>query len=139
MLESEDTVNHPVYNDDGNPIHAYWNTPIFSFNTLYYKKTLRNFHLMLSPYRRSSVEVYYRVKGGERLAKESTMDIIDFNHIDFTRFAFTTDDSPMVIATNTKAKKFMLIQFRIENNVAGEGFGFYEMEANYVMAGKYKG
>lgn len=139
MLESEDTVNHPVYNDDGNPIHAYWNTPIFSFNTLYYKKTLRNFHLMLSPYRRSSVEVYYRVKGGERLAKESTMDIIDFNDIDFTRFAFTTDDSPMVIATNTKAKKFMLIQFRIENNVAGEGFGFYEMEANYVMAGKYKG
>lgn len=67
------------------------------------------------------------------------MDIFDFNDIDFGRLAFTTDDSPMVIATNTKAKKFMLIQFKIENKVAGEGFGFYEMEANYVLASKYKG
>ena len=45
----------------------------------------------------------------------------------------------MVIATNTKAKKFELIQFKIENKVAGEGFGFYEMEVNYVLASKYKG
>ena len=45
----------------------------------------------------------------------------------------------MIIATNAKAKKFMLIQFCIENNVAGEGFGFYEMEVNYVLASKYKG
>ena len=138
-LDTENTATHPAYNDDGEPIHAYWNTPIFSFDTLYRKKTLRNFHLMLSPYRRSSVEVFYRVKGGLRSVKSSTMDIWDFNDIDFNRLAFTTDDSPMVIATNTKAKKFELIQFKIENKVAGEGFGFYEMEVNYVLASKYKG
>lgn len=139
MLDRENTARHNAYNDDGEPIYAYWNTPIFNFDTLYRYKTMKNFHLMLSPYRRSSVEVFYRVKGNLRSVKSTTMDIFDFNDIDFTRFAFTTDDSPMVIATNTKARKFMLIQFRIENNVAGEGFGFYEMEVNYVLAGKYKG
>lgn len=85
------------------------------------------------------MEVFYKTKGSIRSVKTSTMDIFDFNDIDFTRFSFTTDDSPMVIATNAKAKKFMLIQFRIENNVLGEGFGFYEMEASYTVVGKYKG
>ena len=94
---------------------------------------------MLSPYRRSSVNIYYRVKGALTLKKHSTMDIFDFNDIDFTRFSFVTDDSPMIIATNAKAKKFMLIQFRFENNVIGEGFGFYEAEASYNVVGKYKG
>ena len=138
-LDSEDTGAHPAYSDDGQAIYAYWDTPIFNFGTMFRYKTLKNFHLMLSPYRRSSVEVFYREKGHLRSVKSSTMDIFDFNEIDFSRLTFSTDDSPMVIATNTKAKKFMLIQFRIENKVLNEGFGFYELEANYVLVGKYKG
>jgi hypothetical protein len=138
-LAEEDAVGNSSYTDDGEAIHAYWKTPIFNFDTLARYKTMKNFFLMTTPYRRSSVEIFYRIKGGERLVKSETMDIFDFNDIDFTRFAFTTDDSPMVIATNTKAKKFMHIQFKIENKVAGEGFGFYEMEISYIVVGKYKG
>ena len=139
MLASEDTAAHPAYTDDGEAIHMYWKTPILTHGTLARYKTLKNFYLMMAPYRRSSVEVFYRYNSSERLVKESTMDIFDFNDIDFTRFAFTTDDSPMVIATNTKAKKYMHIQFKIENNAAGEGCGFYEMELGYNLVGKYKG
>mgnify|MGYP004463953303 CR=1 FL=1 len=139
MLDEENTAVHNAYNDDGEPIRAYWDTPIFTFDTLSRYKTLKGFWLMLSPYRRSSVNIYYRVKGALTLKKHSTMDIFDFNDIDFTRFSFVTDDSPMIIATNAKAKKFMLIQFRFENNVIGEGFGFYEAEASYNVVGKYKG
>lgn len=135
----EDAVGNSSYTDDGEAIHAYWKTPIFNFDTLARYKTMKNFFLMTTPYRRSSVEIFYRIKGGEMSVKSETMDIFDFNDIDFTRFAFTTDDSPMVIATNTKAKKFMHIQFKIENKVAGEGFGFYEMEISYIVVGKYKG
>lgn len=139
MLPEEDTVQTPAYSDDGEAIHAYWKTPIFNFETLARYKTMKNFFLMTTPYRRSSVEIFYRIKGGEISVKSETMDIFDFNDIDFTRFAFTTDDSPMVIATNQKAKKFMHIQFKIENKVAGEAFGFYEMEISYIVVGKYKG
>ena len=139
MLDSENTAAHNAYNDDGEPIRAYWYTPIFSFETISRYKTLKGFWLMLSPYRRSSVEIYYRYKSNLQLVKRETTDIFDFHDIDFNRLSFTTDDFPMIIATNAKAKKFMLIQFCIENNVAGEGFGFYEMEASFIVAGKYKG
>ena len=139
MLASEDTAQHNAYNDDGAPIVAYWNTPIFVFDYISRKKTLKGFWVMQAPFRRSSVNIYYKLKGELKQKKHSTMDIFNFNDIDFTRFAFTTDDSPMIIATNAKAKKFMMIQFRIENGVIGEGFGFYEMEATYTIAGKYKG
>ena len=63
--------------------------------------------------------------------------------INWSNYAKTVSDvadkDTYVYLYNTKAKKFMLIQFKIENKVAGEGFGFYEMEANYVLASKYKG
>lgn len=136
---SEHTATLNAYSDDGKAIRAIWDTPFFSFDELSRYKTLKGFWLMLSPYIRSSVNVYYRAKGELKLVKYSTLDIFTFSDIDFTRFSFNTDDSPMVMATNAKAKKFMLIQFRIENNVLGEGFGFYEMEAQYTVGGRYKG
>lgn len=129
------------YTDDGEAIHAYWDTPIINMDTLARNKTMKNFFLMIAPYNRSSVDIYYRVNGSRTFlkAKSISTDIFSFGDIDFRRFSFNSDDFPMVIATNTKAKKFMQIQVRIENNVAGEGFGFYEMEFSYIIVGKYKG
>lgn len=152
-LTSEDTGATPAYTDDGASIRAIWDTPYFTFDTLSRYKTLKGFWVMLSPYRRSSIKVFYKTKGNMQLVrdnvqlvqgdlsmvKETTMDIFDFNDIDFERFTFITDDSPMIVSTNAKAKKFMLIQFRFENDVAGEGFGFYEAECTYTVGGKYKG
>ena len=138
-LAEEDKASHPTYSDDGEPIRAYWDTPILTMNSLSHYKTIKGFWVMEAPYRRSSIDVYYHLKGDLQLKKHSTMDIFDFNDIDFERFTFITDDSPMIIATNAKAKKFMLIQFRVENAAINEGFGFYEMEVSYVMGGKYKG
>lgn len=140
MLASEDTAAHNSYNDDGKAIVARWTVPITNFGTISRNKTLKNFHFMMAPdYRRSSVKGYYKLNGSEKLVKESRLDTFDFNDIDFTRFTFVTDDSPMVIATNVKAKKFMHIQFVLVNDAVGEGFGFYEMEASYIVVGKYKG
>lgn len=130
---------HKAYNDDGEPIHAYWDTPVYSFNTLYRNKTLKNLHIMPAPGGRASMEIYYKLKGDRKSVATRTFDIFDFRDIDFTRFTFVTDDSPVVIATNAKAKKFMLIQFRMENKELNESFGFYEIEANYIVVGKYKG
>ena len=129
------------YTDDGEAIHAYWDSPIVNMDTLARNKTLKNFFAMIAPYNRSSVDIYYRVNGAKKLikVKSLTTDIFSFGDVDFRRFSFNIDDFPMVVATNTKAKKFMQIQVRIENNVAGEGFGFYEMEFSYIIVGKYKG
>lgn len=138
-LDSEDTAVHPTYTDDGAAIRALWDTPIFTMEVLSRYKNLKGFWIMLSPYRRSSIKAYYKQGSSLRMVKEMPMDILDFNDIDFNRFTFVTDDSPTIVATNAKAKKFTMIQFRFENDVAGEGFGFYECEATYTVAGKYKG
>jgi hypothetical protein len=139
MLAEENTAVKNSYNDDGAPIPLRWCSPLINAETLARNKTLKNFFLTTAPFKRSSAEIYYRVDGTKSLVKQIIMDIFGFDDIDFRRFTFETDDSPKVIATNTKAKKFMHIQFIIENNVAGEGFGFYEMELSFIIVGKYKG
>lgn len=139
MLAEENTAAHNSYNDDGAPIYAKWCSPLINAETLARNKTLKNFLVTTAPSTRSSADIYYRVDGTKSLVKQIIMDIFGFEDVDFGRFTFDTDDSPKVIATNTKAKKFMHIQFIIENNVAGEGFGFYEMELSFIIVGKYKG
>lgn len=121
------------------PTKAYWTTPLFTFGELIHYKTLKQFILMLNPYLKSSVDIYYRVKSVEKLVKSQQSDIFDFNNIDFERFTFNTDDGPRLMATNRKAKKFMMIQFLFKNEQP-ESFGFLQLALNYIILNaRYKG
>lgn len=121
------------------PTKAYWTTPLFTLNDLVHYKTLKQFILMLNPYLKSSVDIYYRVKSVEKMVKSQQSDIFDFNNIDFERFTFNTDDGPRLIATNRKAKKFMMIQFLLKNEQP-ESFGFLQLALNYIILNsRYKG
>ena len=135
------TEGQGLFNDDGEPIYSHWKTPVFPMDTITRNKTLKNLHLMLAPYDRSSAAIYYRVNGSKIpvKVKTATTDIFSFHDVDFRRFAFNCDEFPMVVATNSKAKKFMHIQVILENNELNEGFGFYEIEFSYILVGKYKG
>ena len=125
--------------DLNEPTKAYWTTPLFTFDSLTHYKTLRQFVVMINPYLNSSVQIYYRIKSVDKLVKEQQNDIFDFNNIDFTRFTFNTDDSPRIVVTNRKAKKFMTIQFILRNDNA-ESFGFLQLAMEYiVLNSKYKG
>ena len=95
---------------------------------------------MLAPYSRTSADVYYRAGGREiAVVKDNGAgDVFSFNDIDFTRFTFRTDDSPVIIATDNRLKKFMLIQFKFENDNA-EPFGIYGFEVQFTVTANYKG
>lgn len=134
---NEHSAANNVYLDNGVPIKAVWETPYFSFGHLGHLKKLTGFWLMLAPYHRSGVKIYYRAKGDLHLARAANADIFDFSDIDFTRFTFNTDDSPMVVATNLPLRRFMLVQFRFENTAA-EAFGFYGFEVQYILQGRYR-
>lgn len=140
FLASEHSATHNVYKDDGEAVKCYWCTPYFYFDRMNQWKNLDALSVMLAPYGRSSVEVYYRARGLNRLVteKNNTADIFDFKDIDFTRFTFRTDESPVIIATDNRLKRFMLIQFKFENDLA-EPFGIYGFEALYTITGRYKG
>jgi len=133
----EHSAIHNVYQDDGVAIKAIWDTPYFSFDKLGYLKRLVGFWVMLAPYYRSGVNIYYRSAGERRKVRSATADIFSFDDVDFERFSFNVDDSPLVVATNMPLRRFMLIQFRLENDAA-EGFGFYGFEAQYVVQGRYR-
>lgn len=136
----EDTAAHPIYwDDDDKPIEAYWKTPYFNHGTITRNKTLKGAWIETVPFRRSSMAIFYRYRGAQSLVKNTTLDIFDFSNIDFERFTFITDDSPYIIATNRKAKKYVNIQFVFRNDVGGEGFGFSGFEVTYNMTGKFKG
>lgn len=136
----EDSAENPIYWDDGDkPIEAYWKTPYFNHGTIANNKTLKGAWVETVPFRRSSMSIYYRYRGALSMVKNTTLDIFDFFNIDFERFTFITDDSPFIIATNRKAKKYVNIQFVFANNVGGEGFGFSGFEVTYNLTGKFKG
>lgn len=134
---NEHSAANNVYYDDTVPIKAVWDTPYFTFGHLGHLKKLTGFWLMLAPYHRSGVNIYYRAKGDLKAARAANADIFDFNDIDFNRFTFNTDDSPMVVATNLPLRRFMQVQFRFENEKA-EAFGFYGFEVQYILQGRYR-
>ena len=93
---------------------------------------------MLNPYLRSSCDIFYRAKGRVKKVKSAYLDIFSFENIDFERFSFNADDAPLVVPTNAKEKKFMLIQFKIQNKES-EPFGIYKMQTTYTINSKFKG
>ena len=126
------------YLDDDKPINAYWTTPFLDFGDITRYKTLKGLWVMLNPYLRSSCDIFYRAKGRTKKVKSAYLDIFSFENIDFERFSFNTDDTPLVVPTNAKEKKFMLIQFKIQNKES-EPFGIYKMQTTYTINSKFKG
>jgi hypothetical protein len=126
------------YNDDGAPIGAVWATKYDDDGTPSYYKTLlkRGCCVTLKPMSRSSGTVYLRTdrSGGEEQAvAQDTMDIFDWEDIDFSRFTFNSDDGPQEIFFQKKIKNYKRLQIIIRNAEADEGFGVYQITKHYVV------
>lgn len=127
-----------AYKDDGENILCYWKTPILNLGYFTHYKTLKNAYAVPSPYVHSEINIDYILNSIPAKVKDSTLNIFDFDEIDFSDFSFETDTNPRIISTNTKAKKFMLIQFRLWSE-SGKPFGLYAFTITYTVNGKYKG
>ena len=129
------------YNDDGAPILARWSTKMDDYGTIVRRKTLtkKGCGVMIKPYVRSSVTVYVATdRAHETSIRYSTMDILDFSDIDFSRFTFNTLDTPQVVPLNKKVKKFIVLQLIFENAEVDEGFGIYGVQTQYAVGGYVK-
>ena len=92
---------------------------------------------MITPFTRSSIDVYIKTDAKEKTAIASgIMDRFSFEDIRYDRFTFNASDTPQTIAFNAKIKKFINIQFIFENDVLGEGFGILGAQIQYVI-GQY--
>ncbi|RGX51647.1 MULTISPECIES: hypothetical protein [Anaerotruncus] len=129
------------YNDDNAPVVAEWATKFDDDGDFTVRKTMvkKGSGVLIKPSKRSSVKVTARTeKDFGREIKYATMDIFDWDEIDFNRFTFNTIDTPQVVPFNTKIKKYIMLQIIVRNDALSEGFGIYGIEKRYTIGNYVK-
>ena len=131
-----DVDNMSKYNDDGKAIVASWATKNDDDNAphLYKSMTKKGCLVTIKPYARSSGTIYVMKDGNPRQKLRSgTMDILDWDDVDFDRFTFNTNDSPQDIFFKKKVKKYKRLQIIVENDALNEGFGILQIVKTFTV------
>lgn len=124
------------FNDDNEAVECYWSTKNDDDGASYLYKTMqkKGCAVTIKPFYRSSAEISVVVDGNpEELIKSHTMDIFDWDDIDFERFTFNTNFSPQDIFIKKKIKKYKRLQIIIKNNGLSEGFGIFQIVKTYTV------
>ena len=137
----DDPVSLTSYNDDGEAIHAIWETPDFYGNLFYRNKTFRHLDVRLAAAVVTSIRIWVQKRGLWNLIKEdvSSARFFSFMNVCFSKLSFSPDTTPKTIPTKIKVKKVDKARFRFENDVLNEPFGLFDLAWEYVENGYYKG
>lgn len=124
------------YSDDGEPIEAVWSTPADDDGDPMVLKTLlkKGNAVTIKPYARSGAKVSFRTDKDavDWKVTEGTMDIFNWEDIDFSRFTFNVNEAPSEIPFNRKVKNYKRLQIIVKNDFVNEGFGVYGIVKHYV-------
>lgn len=124
------------FSDDGKAITAVWATRADDDGDPMVLKTLlkKGNAVTIKPYARSSAKVLFRTDKDavEWKVTEGTMDIFDWQDIDFSRFTFNANDGPAEIPFHRKVKNYKRLQIVIKNDTVDEGFGVYAVVKHFV-------
>ena len=126
------------YNDDSAAVVCYWSTKNDDDGASYLFKTMqkKGCTCTIKPFLRSSAKIGVIVDGDPEqliLLQNHTMDIFDFDNIDFERFTFNTNWSPQDIYFKKKIKKYKRLQIIIANDGLSEGFGVFQIVKTYTV------
>ena len=118
------------------PVEAVWSTPLDNDGATNYFKTLqkKGSGCTLYPYSHSSVDAYL-VKDGnaEVYVGSATIDIDNWEDIDFNRFTFIASKAPRDLFFRKKMKKYKRLKIILKNNQLDEGFGVQEIFKTYLF------
>lgn len=131
-----DIEERTKFNDDNQAVTCYWSTKNDDDGASYLYKTMqkKGCTVTIKPYNRSSATVGAIIDGDPEVSlKYHTMDVFDWDDIDFERFTFNTNFSPQDIYINKKIKKYKRLQFVIRNNGLSEGFGVFQIVKTYTV------
>lgn len=128
------------YNDNGQPIEAWWETPDFSGEQFYMNKTVRYFATRLAAHSQTSLKLFGQIKGAWKLLRESITKARYFSwpQLTWSKFSWSGDMTPKTIGMKIKVKKVDKVRFRLYNAELNEPFGIYEYAIEYRESGKYK-
>lgn len=125
------------YADDGAAIRAVWATKADDDGDVTLCKTMlrRGCSVTIKPYARSSAQICFRTEQDpvEWPAAEDTLDIFDWEDVDFSRFTFEANDAPREVLFRTPVRRYKRLQIIVKNNVVNEGFGIFGITKHYVV------
>ena len=129
------------YNDDGQPIHAIWETPDLFGKYFYQNKTWRYIALQLASSVATSVKIWAQKRGVWTLIKNETSKAryFSFEQLVFSKLTFSNDTTAKTIPVKTRIKKVDKTRLRLENDSKDEPFGLMQIAVEFVESGKYKG
>lgn len=130
------------YNDNGEPIEAWWETPDLDGDLFYKNKTFRYMAIRLKSNIKTGAKLYSQVRGIWTLFKDCrniSNIIFRFSEIVFSKFTFNHDTSDKVVSSKLRVKKIDKARFKIENSELNEPFGIQNLAFGYVQGGDFKG
>jgi len=124
------------FNDDDKPVICYWSTKNDDDGASYLYKTMqkKGCTATIKPFVRSSAKILVVADGDPEIQlRYHTMDVFDWDDIDFERFTFNTNFSPQDIYFKKKIKKYKRLQIIIKNEGLSEGFGIFQIVKTYTV------
>lgn len=129
------------YADDGQPIHAVWDTPDISGKLFYKNKTFRHLALQLASAVATSVDISQQKRGIWKLVKREDRRVrtISFAQMVFSKFTFSSDETTKSLGIKMRLKRVDKARFRFENHQLHEPFALMGYALEYVESGNFKG
>lgn len=137
----EDTAALTSYSDDGQAIHAIWETPDLSGKLFYKNKTFRFLAVRLASAIATSIRISGQRRGLWTHIKEDTTKARYFNwgYLNWDKFSWSNDETPKTLSTKVRIKKVDKARFRFENSEVNEPFGLFDFAVEFVENGNFKG
>jgi hypothetical protein len=128
-----------AFNDDGQPITAYWSSKVFSFGADDQRKLVEKAFFSLRPSIRTSADLYVTTDRKARAKVNTTrMDLIDYAYFDYSKWSYSTNTFPQETRTKVKAKKIVYFQMELRNDKLDEGMGILSTALKYEYSGEVK-
>ena len=135
MKNSRGAYESTAYSDDGEAIVATWATNMSDDGDFMRLKTMKKkgSGVMLKTYNRSGVKVSIKTdKDFEKMIRERSAGVFNFEDMDFSDFTFNTAEY-MAVPFNAKFKKYKAIQVIVRNDKVNQAFGVLGIIRRYVI------
>lgn len=137
----DDPASLDSYNDMGEPIEAWWETPDIAGRLFYKNKTFRYLAVSVAAAVATSVDMRVLRKGEWKTLKRNAFNsrYLSFAQLVFSKFSFSSDTTARTLHTKAKLKRVDKTRYRFENKTLNEPFGLTAWAIEFIESGKYKG
>ncbi len=136
-----DSTDQESFNDNEEPIEAYWELPDIDGKAFYKNKTFKHISSRLASAVSTGVKIYVQKKGVwyEIYDSQGRARYFSWSRFNWAKFTWSGDSTPRTLNSKIKVKRVDKARYRLLNNELNEPFGLYHMALEYTVDGDYEG